>query len=142
MPLAELSIHQKEKNIYNNLDILNININKKTMMLLFRLILNTGALLLLPYLISGIQVEGIYIAFITAIILGLINISIRPLVKLLTLPISILTLGLFALVINAVFFWFVASFIDGFTVTGFWPAFFGALIMSVVSWLTNQLLKS
>ncbi len=112
------------------------------MMLLFRLILNTAALLLLPYIISGIQVEGVYTAFISAIILGLLNISIRPLVKLLTLPISILTLGLFALIINALFFWFVASFVDGFSVVGFWPAFLGALIMSIVSWLTNQLLKS
>jgi len=111
-------------------------------MLLFRLILNTAALLVLPYLITGIEVDGIYIAFISAIILGLINISIRPLVKLLTLPISILTLGVFALVINALFFWFVASFVEGFSVTGFWPAFWGALIMSLVSWLTNQLLKS
>lgn len=112
------------------------------MMILFRLAINTAALMILPRFITGIEVEGIYIAVITALILGLINISIRPLVKLLTLPISILTLGVFALVVNALFFWFVATFIDGFNVAGFWPAFWGALVMSLVSWLTNQLLKT
>lgn len=111
------------------------------MMIIVRLLINAAALFALPYLISGITVDGIYIALVTALIMGLINISIRPLVKLLTLPLSILTLGIFALIINALFFWFVASFIEGFNVAGFWPAFWGALIMSVVSWLTNQLLE-
>lgn len=110
------------------------------MKLLLRLLINSAVLLLLPSFISGIEVSGFYIAFITAVIMGLINISIRPLVKLLTLPISIITLGIFALVINALFFWFVSSFIQGFSVNGFWPAFWGALVMSVTSWLTNWLL--
>lgn len=111
------------------------------MKIFFRLIINALALFSLPYFISGITVDTVYIAFITALIMGLINISIRPLVKLLTLPISILTLGIFALVINALFFWFVASFIEGFAVTGFWAAFWGALVMSLVSSLTNALLE-
>ena len=110
-------------------------------MVILRLLINAGALLALPYFISGIEVEGIYIALISAIILGILNTIIRPIVHILTLPISILTLGLFALVINGLFFWFVASFVQGFTVAGFWPAFWGALIMSVVSWFTNHLLR-
>lgn len=112
------------------------------MILILRLFINTGALLLLPYVISGIQVESFYTALIAALILGFLNAVIRPIVLLLTLPISILTLGFFALVVNGLFFWFVASFVQGFNVSGFWPAFLGALVMSVVSWLTNQLLEA
>ena len=111
------------------------------MTIIFRILLNAGALLLLPRLISGIQVDSFYIALITALIMGIINISIRPLIKILTLPISILSLGLFALVINAFFFWFVATFVDGFNVDSFLAAFLGALVMSIVSWLGNQFLK-
>lgn len=110
-------------------------------MIIIRLFINAAALLAIPYFIPGIQVESVYTALITAIILGLLNVSIRPLVVLLTLPLSVLTFGLFALVINGLFFWFVASFIDGFAVAGFWPAFFGALVMSLVSWATNSQLR-
>lgn len=110
------------------------------MKILLRILINAGVLLLLPYLISGIQVDGIYVALISAVILGILNVSIRPVIKLLTLPLTILTLGLFALIVNGVFFWFVASFVDGFNVAGFWPAFLGALVMSVASWITNKLL--
>lgn len=112
------------------------------MVLLLRLIINTGAILLLPYLISGIEVRGIYTALIVAIILGILNTLIKPIVVILTLPITILTLGLFALVINGLFFWFVATFVEGFYVAGFWPAILGALVLSVVSWLTSQLLDT
>ena len=112
------------------------------MIIILRLLINAGALLLLPYFISGIQVDGLYTAVLTAVILGLLNVFIRPVIQLLALPLTLLTLGLFALVVNGLFFWFVASFVDGFTVMGFWPAFLGALIMSVVSWLTNKLLAA
>lgn len=112
------------------------------MKIIIKLLINTAALLVIAYFLPGINVSSVYIAFITAIILGLINISIRPLVKLLTLPLTILTLGLFALIINALFFWFVATFVDGFAVSGFGAAFIGALVMSIVAWATNQLLKT
>ncbi len=112
------------------------------MIWILRLLINAAALMALPYLINGIQVESFYIAVVTAVILGLINISIKPLVHFLTLPLSVLTLGVFALIVNGLFFWFVASFIDGFAVAGFWPAFWGALVMTLVSWMTNQLLDT
>jgi len=112
------------------------------MILLLRLLVNAGALLLLPKFVSGVGIDGWYTAIITAIILGILNTVIRPVVQVLALPVTVLTLGLFALVINAFFFWFVATFVDGFVVTGFWPAFWGALYMSIVSWITNALLKS
>lgn len=110
------------------------------MIWILRLFINAATLMVLPYLLNGISVSGFYIALVTAVIMGLMNISIKPLLHFFTLPLSILTLGVFALVLNGLFFWFVASFVDGFAVAGFWPAFWGALILSLVSWLTNQLL--
>jgi len=109
--------------------------------ILLRWVINAGVLLLLAAYLPGIEVTGWYAALITALVLGLVNALIKPLLVVLTLPINILTLGLFTLVINAVLFWFVASFIEGFGVDGFWPAFWGALILSIVSWLLSGLLK-
>jgi putative membrane protein len=98
------------------------------MRLLLRWLISALALLALPYVISGIQLKSFYIALIVAVLLGLVNAVIRPVLILLTLPVTILTLGLFILVINALMFWFVASFVDGFVVSGFWAAFFGAIV--------------
>jgi putative membrane protein len=111
------------------------------MKLLLRLLINAGTLLLLANYLPGIEVSGWYAAVITALILGLVNAILKPILVILTLPVTIITLGLFTLVINATLFWFVASFIEGFEVIGFMPAFWGALIMSVVSWLVSGLLK-
>jgi len=112
------------------------------MMLILRLLVNTGALLVLPYIVSGISVRSVYIALITAIILGILNALIRPVVLLLTFPLTLLTLGLFALVVNGLFLWFVSTFVEGFSVAGFAAAFWGALFLSLISWLTNQLLRA
>lgn len=111
------------------------------MKLLFRWLVNAGTLIILANYLPGISVSGWYVALITALVLGLVNALIKPLLIVLTLPINILTLGLFTLVINAFLFWFVGTFIQGFSVAGFWPAFFGALILSLVSWLVSNLLK-
>jgi putative membrane protein len=111
------------------------------MQLLLRWVLNAGTLLVLAYYLPGLEVSGFYAALITALVLGLVNAVIRPLVILLTLPINILTLGLFTFIINALLFWFVSTVVKGFEVAGFWPAFWGALIMSLVSWVLGLLLK-
>ena len=76
---------------------------------------------------------------VAALILGLVNTLIRPLLILLTLPATVLTLGLFIFVINALLFWFVASFVEGFHVAGFWSAFFGWLVYALVSWAASAL---
>lgn len=110
-------------------------------MLLLRWIINAATLLLIARFVPGVAVDGWYAAFIAALVLGLVNAIIRPIFILLTLPINIITLGLFTFVINALLFWFVSSFVDNFDVAGFWPAFWGALIMTVVSWITSSLLK-
>src|SRR5258708_36404738 len=91
-------------------------------------LINALALLALPYLVPSVQVDSFYTALIAALLLGFVNTLIRPLVVLLTLPATVLTLGLFIFVINGLLFWFVASFVKGFSVAGFWSAFFGAIV--------------
>ncbi len=110
-------------------------------MFLLRLLINALALLVVAYVVPGIEVSSFYIALIAAVILGVLNAILRPILLILTLPITVLTLGFFALVINALIFWFVASFLDGFTVRGFTAAFVGAIIMWIVSLVTGMLLK-
>ena len=103
-------------------------------------LINTLALLALPYLMSSITVDSVPAALIAALLLGLVNTFIRPLLILLTLPVTLLTLGLFIFVINALTFWFVGSFVQGFHVAGFWSAFFGAILYSIISWALSALL--
>ena len=112
------------------------------MYLILRLIINALIILGLAYYLPGIAVESFYAALIIALLLGLLNAVIRPILILLTLPVTILTLGLFTLVINALLFWFVSTVVKGFDVAGFGPAFWGALLLSLVSWLTNSFIKS
>jgi len=111
-------------------------------MLILRWIINALLLMLVPYLVPGVTIANFYTALIAALALALVNAVIRPFIVLLTLPVNILTLGLFTLIINAVLFWFVSSAVKGFAVTGFWPAFWAALIFSVLSVIINYLLRS
>ena len=97
----------------------------------------TGAILVASYLMDGIHVSGFMSALGAAAILGILNAFFRPIALILTLPINILTLGLFTFVINAVMLKMASGVIDGFDVQGFWPAVFGALIISLVSWVLN-----
>jgi putative membrane protein len=107
--------------------------------LIIRFLTVVLALFVAAHLVSGINVDSLYTASIVAILLGLLNVLVRPILVLLTLPITILTLGLFVLVLNAALFWFVGSFVDGFDVDGFVPALLGTLIVSVLSWLVQKL---
>ncbi len=109
--------------------------------ILVRVLVNALALVLAAYVIPGIVVENVYIAVIAATILGLLNITVRPLLFLLTLPITFITLGLFAFIVNAVVFLFAASFIDGFEVDGFLPALLGSIFVSLVSAVGNKMLS-
>lgn len=111
------------------------------MSLIIRWLLNALTLLAIAYYLPGVAVSGFYAALIAALVLGLVNSIIRPLLVLLTLPINILTLGLFTLVINGLLFWFVSTIVKGFSVSGFWPAFWGALILSIVSWVVSGLIR-
>ena len=110
-------------------------------MFIVRWVINTLAVMLAAYLVPGVSVTNFWAALITALVMGLINAIVRPLVIILTLPVNIITLGLFTLVINALMFWLASAIVPGFYVAGFWPAFGGALIFWAVSWLTNALLR-
>ena len=103
-----------------------------------KILLTVLSLLFVANFIPGIEVSGFYIALIIALLLGVINVTLKPILLLLTLPINLLTLGLFTFVINGLLFWFIASFVDGFTVSGFIPAFIGAAIVSLFSWIGNR----
>jgi len=104
------------------------------MRLLLVWLINSVALFALPYVFPWVTVDTFWTALIAALVLGLINALIRPILVLLTLPVTILTLGLFIFVINGLLFWWVGSFIDGFHVSGFWSAMFGAIVYSIISW--------
>jgi len=112
------------------------------MRLLWRWLLNALALLLVAYILPGVEVESFYTALITAAILGVVNVLLRPVLIFFTLPITILTLGLFTLVINGLLFWFVASFVEGFSVDGLGTAILAALFLSIFSFLGQYLIKS
>jgi putative membrane protein len=110
------------------------------MRMLLHWLANALALLALPYLFTTIKVDSFTSALVVALVLGLINTLIRPLLVLLTLPVTILTLGLFIFVINGLLFWAVGSFMPGFHVGGFWAGVFGAIVYSVISWLLSALI--
>lgn len=111
--------------------------------LIARWLFNALALLIVAYIFKdhGISLSGVWAAMKAALFLGIVNALIRPFVILLTLPINILTLGLFTLVINAAFFSLTAWAIDGFEVTSFWAALFGAILLSIVSAVLSYLVK-
>ena len=111
------------------------------MSLIIRWFINALALMLVAYLYSGVQVTGIVEALIAALVLGLVNALIRPLLVILTLPVTILTLGLFIFIINAFLFWFVAEIVKGFTVSGFMGALIGSLMFSVITIITSWLIS-
>lgn len=110
--------------------------------MLLRLILTTLAILLVTNVYSGIQVDSVTTAVIAAVVLALINTVVRPIVVLLTLPISMLTLGLFLLIINAAMLSLAAWLVNGFDVGGFWDALIASFIISVVVALLSGLVRS
>ena len=103
-------------------------------------VLNAVALMAVAYLMPQIKVTSFVSALIAAFALGAVNTLIRPVLTLLTLPISILTLGFFYLVINGLLFWMVGKLLNGFSVDGFWAAVFGGLLYGLISWLLSLII--
>ena len=103
-------------------------------------LINALALLALPYVVPSVQVDGFVTALVGALVLGFVNTLIRPLLVLLTLPVTLLTLGLFIFVINGLLFWAVGSFVPEFHVGGFWSGVFGAIVYSIISWALSSLI--
>lgn len=106
--------------------------------ILLRWLFLTGAILMASYLLDGIRVGGFFPALFAAAMLGMLNAVFRPIVIILTLPINILTLGLFTFVINAFMLKTASGIIPGFDVQGFWSAVFGSLVISVISWFLSS----
>ena len=102
-----------------------------------RLLIGALGLWLASELVPGIAVHGVWTLLGAALLLGIVNAVVRPLLVILTLPITVLTLGLFLLVINAATLGLVAWMLDNFTIAGFWPALLGAIVVSVTGWLAS-----
>ena len=109
------------------------------MRFLARLLLNGLAIVIAAYVIPGLHVTSAAAAFLAGAILGVVNAIVRPILFVLTLPLTLLTLGLFIFVLNALCLGLTAAIVPGFEVSGFLPALFGALFVSVVSWILNGL---
>jgi putative membrane protein len=110
------------------------------MRLLLTWLINAAALFAVPYLLKTVYIENFVVALIAALVLGLVNTLIRPILLLLTLPVTLLTLGLFIFIVNGIMFWLVANFVSGFYVAGLWSAIGGAILYSLISWALSGLL--
>ncbi len=106
-----------------------------------RWLIVTAAIILASYLLDGIEIKNFFSAFFAAAALGILNALFRPILIVLTLPINILTLGLFTFLINALMLKIASGIIPGFEVHGFWTAIFGSLIISTISWLLNAFIS-
>lgn len=111
------------------------------MSLIFRWVINAVALLLIASLLPGFEVGSFYTALVASLVLGLINALVRPLLIFLTLPATVLTLGLFIFVINALMIWLMSTMVKGIIVDGFVTAFLAAVLLWIVSFFTNKLMK-
>lgn len=108
---------------------------------LLRLLINGIAFYLLAMYVPGIHTNGVGSAVLAAFIFGIVNAIVRPIVLLLTLPLTIVTLGLFIIIVNALMFWLATWIAPGFKVDGFMPALIGGIVMTIVGIVTNHLLK-
>lgn len=111
------------------------------MALLFKWLLSAASLLFVAYIYSGVQIKSYGAALIAAVVIGLFNAVLRPVLVVLTLPVTVITLGLFLFVINALMFWAAAGILDGFHVNGFWAAVLGSLIYSAMGLLIDSALS-
>jgi putative membrane protein len=109
--------------------------------LLLRVLITAAALWVAASLIPGIRVDGVGYTLLAALVLGIINAIVRPVLVFLTFPITLLTLGLFIFVLNAFCLWLTSRLVPGIEVHGFWAAFLGALVVSAVSWILTAFLS-
>ncbi len=108
---------------------------------LVRVLVNTLAILFVAAVVPGIEISGLLSALGAGLVLGLINALVRPILLVLTLPLTLVTLGLFLFVLNALCLWLTSAFVKGFEIHGFWAALFGAFLVSVVSWFLTTFLS-
>ncbi len=108
--------------------------------LLLRVLATAAAILLIANFIPGIAVASFTTALIAALVWGIMGLTIRPILGLLTLPINLITFGLFSFILNALMFWLLAAFVPGFSVAGFIPALEGSVILTIVAWALHAAL--
>lgn len=111
------------------------------MRFLLRVLLNAVAIMAAAWFVPGVHLTGLLPALLAGMLLGLVNALVRPVLLLLTLPFTIVTLGLFIFVVNAICFGLTAALVPGFDLSGFGAAFLGALAVTLISWLLNAVLK-
>jgi putative membrane protein len=109
------------------------------MAILLKLLLSALAVIISAYVIPGVNVDGFLTALVVAVILGLLNAFVKPVLVILTIPITILTLGLFYLVINVIIIYIAAAIVPGFVVAGFLSALFFSIVLALVSWLIDAM---
>jgi putative membrane protein len=109
--------------------------------ILIRIVVNSLAIIVAAQVIPGIELKGMLSALAAGLILGVVNAVVRPVLLLLTFPITLLTLGLFLFVLNGLCLWLTSALVSGFEIHGFWSAIFGALLVSLVSWVLNAFLS-
>lgn len=109
------------------------------MKLVVRLAINVFALFVVQYLLPGFHLAGIWTAVVAVIVIGLVNTFIRPILQLIALPISILTFGITAVIINVLLLWGSSKLVPGFEIATFWTAFFASILISLVSWFMLKL---
>ncbi|MCD6025772.1 MAG: phage holin family protein [Solimicrobium sp.] len=110
------------------------------MRLLVIWLINALALLALPYLMNSVRIDSFATALLVAVILGFVNTILRPILILLTFPVTVITMGLFIFILNGLLFWMVGSMFSSFHVAGFWSAVFAAMLYSVISWALSTLI--
>lgn len=110
-------------------------------MILLRWFITTLAIFALPYFVEGVTVNSVLTAVIVAACLVFLSMVVKPVITLLTLPLNMMTFGLFSIVINGVFFWFVAQIIKGFTVRDFTAAMIGALVIAIINWIISHFIE-
>jgi putative membrane protein len=117
-------------------------LEKSMKYLLVKWIVNSTALLVVAHIVSGVTLDNWRTVFVAALVLGLLNAFLRPVLIFLTLPVTVLTLGLFTLFINAFLFYMAAHLVRGFHVAGYWQAFVAAFVFSLISFLLSLVLGS
>jgi len=118
-----------------------IHVNIFYMKLIIRISITALALLIVSKLPIGIEIDGLYSALVASVILGILNAIVRPILVILTFPITIVTLGLFIFVINALLFYYTATFVGGFYISGFLSALIGSILVSIISTFGNKFIK-
>ena len=113
------------------------------MRFLLRLLIQVVAILIIAHIApSLIRVDGFLAALVAALLLGIVNTILRPILVILTFPLTLLSFGLFLFVINALMLWLVSALVSGFHVSGFWGALFGSILISIVTWMLSKFLPS